>query len=85
MDEIKSPGIVRGFLFRQGHVRFGSKADVTLSYDDIRFTPKAHIDQHLIHVCFVPRTDMSARMIVAKPIVRPGSMIFYFVGNSSAS
>jgi len=37
----QSPGIVWGFLFRDRvvDVRFGSKADMTLSHSDVCFTP----------------------------------------------
>jgi hypothetical protein len=39
-DEIKSPGIVRGFLLSGcADVRFGSLADVTTSQSNVRFTP----------------------------------------------
>jgi hypothetical protein len=35
--------MVRGFLFcdRVANVRIGSKADVTLTYYDVRFTPES--------------------------------------------
>ena len=46
------------FRWRNAHVAYGSKADMTALSRDVRFTPKADTDQSALNVRKVPEADI---------------------------